>query len=66
MKPGLWHSALSRLGLLLRSCLDEGCSAAEPTILGRPAPPVPPVFEHCTRVRLFWKPQCLRYIGRGA
>lgn len=52
MKPGLWHSALSRLGLLLRSCLDDTASAqGGQTILGRPAPPFPPVFCNCTKVR---------------
>lgn len=53
MKPGLWHSALSRLGLLLRSCLDDnGATAGPPTILGRPALPIPPVFSHCTELLL--------------
>ena len=61
MKPGLWHAALSRLGLLLRSCFDEGYASslspaseasAGPTILGRPAPPIPPVFNHCTELLL--------------
>ena len=55
MRPGLWHAALSRMGLLLRSCFDKAPAAAgggpgrEPTICGRPAPAVPPVFASCTQ-----------------
>ncbi|EFJ41512.1 hypothetical protein VOLCADRAFT_98509 [Volvox carteri f. nagariensis] len=41
-KPGLWHSALSRMGALLRFA----CTGPE----GRPLVPLPPVFEGCTQV----------------
>eukprot|EP00198_Chlamydomonas_reinhardtii_P002637 XP_001691973.1 predicted protein [Chlamydomonas reinhardtii] len=41
-KPGLWHSALSRMALMLRHGLTDGS--------GQPLVPLPPVFERCTQV----------------
>ncbi|GLI67400.1 hypothetical protein VaNZ11_011586, partial [Volvox africanus] len=41
-KPGLWHSALSRMAALLRFA----CTGPD----GRPLVPLPPVFEGCTQV----------------
>ncbi len=51
-KPGLWHSALSRMGLLLRTAV------AGPD--GRPLVPLPPVFGNCTQVRLRY---CVKRVG---
>ncbi|PNH03609.1 hypothetical protein TSOC_010316, partial [Tetrabaena socialis] len=42
VKPGLWHSALSRMGALLR----HACTGPD----GAPLVPLPPVFEGCTQV----------------
>ncbi|KAG2498198.1 hypothetical protein HYH03_003952 [Edaphochlamys debaryana] len=41
-RPGLWHSALSRMGALLRHACVDG--------QGRPLVRLPPVFEGCTQV----------------
>ncbi|KAG2435828.1 hypothetical protein HXX76_007023 [Chlamydomonas incerta] len=41
-KPGLWHSALSRMAFLLR----HGLTGAD----GQPLVALPPVFENCTQV----------------
>lgn len=43
--PGLWMSAISRMGRLLQSCKQQLAAAGDPRAAQLP---IPPVFNHCT------------------
>lgn len=80
MKPGLWHSALSRMGMLLRSCYDDEEEQAQTAAGGHrerigARVPLPPVFDGCSvlvkeaeqqRARdLYWDVVCNRWVTGG-